>query len=103
MVIHNATFMVELREEGSLISWLRSHLPEMGELRSARLSAMREAGGVECAQAEAQSLAFQCEFNSEGEALEWRAERFKHLADGFMDEFGPNAMVFTSIFEIIPI
>lgn len=103
MVIHNATFMAEHKDECSLIAWLRGRIKAMEGLRSPRLSAMREAGGVDSSQAECVSISFQCEFTSEADALKWREERLAPTADDFMAEFGPNAMIFTSIFEIISI
>lgn len=98
-IIHNATFMMECEREEEFIRWFNGQLSRLGTLASARLSAMREAGGIDYTHAEAQSVAFQCEFNSVEEALKWRNEVFADVASDFMTHFAPNAMVFTSIFE----
>lgn len=95
--------MVEIGRECAVISWLRERINGMGTLQSPRLSAMREAGGVDCVNAEAQSLAFQCDFDSVDSALRWREEELNAVIDSFMAEFGPNAMVFCSVFEQLTI
>lgn len=101
MIIHNATFMIVKERESEFVDWFRENVGMLGELRDPRLSAMREAGGVDYRQAEAQSVAFQCEFASIGEARLWSAGRFAELAALFEERFGPEAMVFTSLFEIL--
>ena len=102
-VIHNATFMMEVEREEEFINWFRLQIPRLGSLAAPRLSSMREAGGIDYSHAEAQSVAFQCEFLSAKEALQWRNETFSEVASEFMARFAPNAMVFTSIFEEISI
>lgn len=93
--------MIECEREEAFIRWFRTRLPQLGKLTSPRLSAMREAGGIDYTHAEAQSVAFQCEFASVEEAMKWRNEIFSEVAADFMSQFSPNAMVFTSIFEEI--
>ncbi|MDE6391725.1 MAG: DUF4286 family protein [Muribaculaceae bacterium] len=107
MVIHNATFMMEREREGEFIDWLRGLVAGEGLFaeslrgRRVRLSAMREAGGVDYRQAEAQSVAFQVEFDSIEEARKWSREALPTVAARFEEHFGPQAMVFTSVFEEI--
>ena len=107
MVIHNATFMMEREREGEFIDWLRGlvageeSFAESLRGRRVRLSAMREAGGVDYRQAEAQSVAFQVEFDSIEETREWSREALPSVAARFEERFGPQAMVFTSVFEEI--
>lgn len=95
--------MMERELEEKFIGWLRSELAasEMHAGREARITAMREAGGVDYRQAEAQSIAYQVEFDSIEEARRWSSERFATLAARFEEAFGPQAMVFTSIFEVV--
>lgn len=106
-MIHNATFMMEREREGEFIDWLRGCVAEEGSFaeslrgRRVRLSAMREAGGVDYRQAEAQSVAFQVEFDSIEEARKWSREALPSVAARFEERFGPQAMVFTSVFEEI--
>ena len=113
MVIHNASFMMEREMEEKFVSWLRSELEAAGITGGKagqesggcalhpRISAMREAGGVDYREAEAQSVAFQVEFPTVGEAKAWNRDVFSTLAARFEEKFGPQAMVFTSIFEEI--
>lgn len=60
---------------------------------------MREAGGVDYREAEGQTVAFQVEFERIEEARKWGREVFATLASRFEERFGPQALVFTSIFE----
>lgn len=97
--------MMEREMEGEFVAWLREELKGLAGadgrsgLRSPRISAMREAGGVDYRQAEAQSVAFQTEFHTVEDARRWSREVFSALAARFEEKFGPQAMVFTSIFE----
>lgn len=113
MVIHNASFMMEREMEEEFVSWLRAELDAAGITGGTsgqesggcalhpRMSAMREAGGVDYREAEAQSVAFQVEFPTVGEAKAWSRDVFSTIAARFEEKFGPQAMVFTSIFEEI--
>lgn len=93
--------MIVKEREAEFVAWFREKVEMLGDMRNPRLSAMREAGGVDYRQAEAQSVAFQCEFDSLGKARLWSAGRFAELAALFEEKFGPEAMVFTSLFEIL--
>ncbi len=99
--------MMELSREEEFLGWFGRAVSALGVLEglsassvsSACLTAMREAGGVDYRQAEAQTVAFQVEFESADAARAWSRERFASLAAAFEEAFGPQAMVFTSIFE----
>lgn len=95
--------MMERELEEKFIAWVRRELAEteIHAGRQARITAMREAGGVDYRQAEAQSVAYQVEFDSIDEARRWSSEKFSTLAARFEEAFGPQAMVFTSIFEVV--
>lgn len=99
MLIHNATFMMECRREAEFIEWFKENLPALGSLSNPRLSCMREAGGIDYRHAEAQSVAFQTEFSDIEQAHAWSESKFASLAANFEEKFGPQAMVFVSIFE----
>lgn len=109
MVIHNATFMMEREKEAEFVDWLRGCVLGGGQFaeslrgRRVRMSAMREAGGVDYRQAEAQSVAFQVEFESIEDARKWSREALPSVAARFEERFGPQAMVFTSVFEEMPL
>lgn len=103
MVIHNASFMMKREREGEFVVWINSKLAQMDfrdwKASGPALSAMREAGGVDYCKAEAQTVAFQVEFPDVESARRWSRERFADLAAAFDEAFGPDAMVFTSLFE----
>ncbi|MBD5189446.1 MAG: DUF4286 family protein [Bacteroidales bacterium] len=109
MIIHNATFMVRKEMEAEVILWLKGEiaglmndeLAGMGEGTNPRVSAMREAGGVSHEHADAASVAFQVEFPSLHAAKIWSERSFNKLADAFGEKFGPEGMVFTSLFEVV--
>lgn len=103
MIIHNATFMMPLEREADFLPWLRSRIAGMAPLCNPRVSAMREAGGIDYRHAEAQSVAFQTEFESMDAARAWSASAFADLAVAFDEEYGPQAMVFVSMFEHFPL
>lgn len=100
-MIHNATFMIEREREEEFVAWLRGGLPRLGALANVRLTSMREAGGVDYREAEAQSVALQSEFATVEAARRWSVTEFASFASRFEEAFGPQAMVFTSIFEVI--
>lgn len=101
--------MIEREHESAFIAWLRSEISNLvipgapQDPANPRLTSMREAGGVDYLEAEAQSVAFQVEFDHIHEARKWNRETFADLAAKFEEKFGPQAMVFTSIFEHIPL
>lgn len=101
MVIHNASFMVEHDREEDLLAWLRGRLKEIPVPGQMQVSAMREAGGADCSRAEAQTVSFQVRFESIDGAREWSRDVFAGLAAEFERRYAPQALVFTSIFEII--
>lgn len=100
--IHNASFMMERERETAFLEWLSGELSTL-DVRGSRLTSMREAGGVDSRHAEAQTVAWQCEFDTIEKAREWSAEVFSTLATRFEEKFGPETMVFTSIFETVDI
>lgn len=94
--------MLEREREVEFVTWLRGRLAELPvTMRGLRITAMREAGGVDYREAEAQTVAMQLEFGSADEARRWSASHFGGLAAAFEERFGPQALVFTSIFEVI--
>ena len=97
--------MMEREKEEEVVTWLHGEIGKMeegnGALRGVRLTAMREAGGVDYRQAEAQTVAFQSEFDSVADARSWASHVFVSTAAAFEEKFGPQAMVFTSLFETV--
>lgn len=99
--------MIEREREAEFITWIRARIAGMtftvngaGPLNP-RLSAMREAGGVDYRHAEAQSIAFQVEFADIETARKWSAGVLADTVALFEGKFGPQAMAFASIFELV--
>lgn len=107
MYIHNATFMILHQRETEFLSWLRQRIPEIsGKIRymeSPRLSSLVEAGGVSRDMSDALSIAFQVGFESEEEARSYGDNILAELIVNFERIFGPEAVVFTSIFCTLPL
>lgn len=103
MVIHNASFIVRKEDESRLIEWLKEFINGIsrGEGTTPRVSVMREAGGQRHDEADTASVAYQMEFPDEISAKDWSATQFDSLATTFVSLFGADAMVFTSLFEVI--
>ena len=104
MIIHNATFMIEKEREADVILWLKKEIATPGFTDGGcnpRVSAMREAGGVNHKEAEAASIAYQVEFPDEKTARNWSMSAFNKLAEAFTNRFGQQTMVFTSLFEVV--
>lgn len=108
-VICNVTFILPPGQEDKFVEWIAS---QKGVLTSAapdgalpsdqRLSAMRMAGGVDYRESDAHSVALQQEFNSAKEARLWSDTILPKVTTELEKDFGPEAMAFTSIFEILP-
>jgi len=107
MLIANTTFMMLHEREPEFLDWFRMQLPIITDARwggvNPRLSAMRQAGGIDHTQAEAQSVAFQMEFGRREDLDRWNKAPLANVAADFEEKFGPEAMVFSSIFEILPL
>ncbi|MBD5237605.1 MAG: DUF4286 family protein [Bacteroidales bacterium] len=101
MTIHNATFMVRKEQEADVILWLKGEKIDLANGCNPRVSAMREAGGIRHDQADAASIAYQVEFPDEKSAKDWSNGPFSELANKFDGKFGPEGMVFTSLFEVV--
>lgn len=106
MLIHNTTFMMLREREEEFLRWFRAELPALTGTDAGaapRLSAMRTAGGVSHSEAEAQSVAFQMEFADRNRLDKWARNSLADVAARFEERFGPDAVVFTSVFETLPL
>lgn len=87
------------------MNWLRDKIARLeadGKLPAhSRVTAMREAGGVDYTLAEAQTVAWQTEFHTHEEARQWNSEVFADIAAEFEHLYAPQALVFNSIFRDI--
>lgn len=104
MLIYNTTFMMLPEREPEFISWFRTQLPALTESgTSPRLSSLRAAGCAGHGQSEAQSVAFQMEFADRAELDNWASGPLNRVISLFEQQFGPEALTFSSIFETISI
>ena len=99
-VIYNGSFLIPRDREVELVKFLREEIARV-EAPQAQLSSMRESGGVDYRQAEAQSVAFQTVHPSLEAAREWGRNVFAPIAAKFEDQFAPEGMVFVSLFQKI--
>lgn len=100
MLIHNATFMVAPERGAEFIDWFVPLARKAGPEGKYRVSVMRQAGGTAATDGQALSVAFQAEFESMAEIGEWTGKRLRPLVAAFERRFAPEAMVFTSVFEV---
>ena len=103
MYIHNASFIIDPARGEEFIDWMLPLARKVADPAVSRLSVMRQAGGEVAGEAQALSVAFQTEFHTVEEAEEWVRKRLNPLVAAFERRFAPGAMVFTSIFETIPL
>ncbi len=101
MFIHNATFILDPARGEEFLDWVMPRARQAAGEAPSRLSVMRQAGGEVAGEAQALSVAFQAEFPTIEEALEWSESSLSPLISDFERLFSPGAMVFTSIFETI--
>lgn len=95
--------MIERDREEDFLAWFAANRPADGSGVNPRLSVMRMSGGVDYRQAEAQSIAYQLEFESRADAELWLASSLPDVAARFEERYAPNALIFNSIFESIPL
>lgn len=66
-----------------------------------RVSILRKIGSEEELASQPASIAYQLEFETYSEIDLWVEKRLNPIRKAFQRNFGPEAMVFTSIFETI--
>lgn len=101
MDIFNASFIFGHGREDEFLRWFEqirrrfeADLPER-----CAVSALRDANGEAHTEHDAHTIAVQWEFDNIKEARNWRDNKFINVSEDFMRAFGPEAIVFTSIFE----
>ena len=102
--IHNATFMVEKHEEDNLLQWLKPIAEaqyDNHDVMGGRISVLVEAGGSATADDEAQSIAFQLEFDSLQSLKEWESKVLPGIADEFEKKYTGRGLLFCSVFREI--
>lgn len=91
-------------KEPLFLKWFAHYcIPLLQSGVNPRLSSMRESGGQSYTLAEAQSIAFQLEFPDMESVRTYEQGPLRDLLARFDRSFGPDAMTFTSIFELLPL
>lgn len=108
MVVYNITFVIEPKNEQEFLSWMRSEAiaklftPE-GEARNPRLQTVVEAGGNKPDADHGFSIALQAEFDSADHAHRWNDDVLPPVLGDFTVKFGPHALYFATLLEILPL
>lgn len=103
MYVHNTSFFILRSREEEFLKWFGGVRPELEADNgyNDRLSVLRETGGANDVEAEAQTLAFQLEFADIDMLHDWVTKKMEPVIADFEKSFGPEAAVFTSVFEIL--
>lgn len=100
MLIHNSSFFIPRMREDEFLKWFDASSEAIVMAgNNPRLSAMREAQDEDQQDSPAQSIAFQLEFDNIDDVRRYSAGPLADFLKAFNREFGPDAMVFTSLFE----
>ncbi len=108
MYIYNVTFIIAPDARVRVLEWLRSTAVPMlfgegSQGRNPRLQTVSEAGGEAPDPEQGLSLALQGEFSAEEEAKAWAMETLPPVLDDFLMKFGPEALYFPTLLEVIPL
>ena len=108
MYIYNITFIIAPSARRSVLEWLRSvAVPalfgEGSQGRNPRLQTVSEAGGEAPDPEQGLSIALQGEFAAAEEAKSWAMETLPPVLDDFLMKFGPDALYFPTLLEVIPL
>lgn len=101
MFIHNVSFIIDPRKRDEFLRWVSPRARDAAGDLPSRLSVMRQAGGEDAKNAQALSIAFQAEFNTMTQVVEWVESELNPLIAEFEKRFAPEGMAFTSIFETV--
>lgn len=107
-VVYNITFVIAHDRKALFLEWLRGEavaalFGEAGGAVNPRIHTVVEAGGEKPGPEHGLSIALQAEFESEEVAHRWNDEVLPSVLAGFNRKFGPNALFFTTLLEVIPL
>ncbi len=94
--------MVEKKEERSLLEWLTPIAQSQmtaSDVMGGRLSVLVEAGGATTGDDEAQSVAFQLEFDTYAKLKEWETAALPGISEEFDNRYPGRGMLFCSVFR----
>lgn len=108
MVIYNITFVILPSSREKFLDWMRGKaIPALFNAHSAasnpRLQTVAEAGGEKPGEDHGLSIALQAEFPDVEMAHEWHDTVLPAVLGDFTTGFGPHALFFTTLLEVIPL
>lgn len=108
MYIYNITFIIEPSARERVLGWLRGHavpalFGEGSQGSNPRLQTVSEAGGEIPDSEQGLSIALQGEFPAVEEAKAWAMTTLPPVLDDFLMKFGPDALYFPTLLEVIPL
>lgn len=108
MYIYNVTFIIAPSARRSVLEWLRATavpalFGEGSQGRNPRLQTVSEAGGETPDPEQGLSIALQGEFTAAEEAKSWAMATLPPVLDDFLMKFGPDALYFPTLLEVIPL
>lgn len=108
MVIYNITFVIEPHREEEFLTWMRSEaLTKLfnadSKAANPRLQTVIEAGGKKPDADHGLSIALQAEFDSQDTAHGWNDNVLPNVLGDFTAKFGPHALYFATLLDVIPL
>ena len=105
---YNVTFVTAPENKVKFLEWLTSEaVPVLfagdSGARNPRLQTVVEAGGEKPGPEHGLSIALQGEFESEAKARAWHDEMLPPVLGDFHAKFGPHALYFITLLEIMPL
>ena len=107
-VVSNITFVMLPDQRDRFLEWMRGKAlaalfnPQTAA-KSPRLQQVAEVGGEAPGPEHGLSIALQAEFKSAEEAHQWSDSVLAPVLGEYTREFGPHALFFTTLLEIIPL
>lgn len=108
MVVYNITFVIEPQREEEFLTWMRSEaiarlFNQDSPASNPRLQTVIEAGGQKPDPDHGLSIALQAEFDSADHAHTWNDMTLPPVLGDFTAKFGPHALFFATLLDILPL
>ncbi len=108
MVIYNITFVILPSAREQFLEWMRGEaiaalFNPQSVARNPRLQTVVEAGGEKPGEDHGLSIALQAEFENVEAAHEWHDTTLPPVLGAFTTKFGPHALFFNTLLEVIPL
>ncbi len=108
MVIYNITFVLVPERQQEFLDWMRSDAISRlfnndSEAANPRLQTVVEAGGKKPDPEHGLSIALQAEFDTIVAAHGWNDTVLPPVLGDFTEKFGPHALYFATLLEVLPL